>query len=42
VTGALLGALHGRGSLPATWLDMLVERLEIEAEAEALAGAATA
>jgi ADP-ribosylglycohydrolase len=42
VTGALLGALHGRGSLPATWLDMLVERIEIEAEAEALAGAATA
>jgi ADP-ribosyl-[dinitrogen reductase] hydrolase len=42
VTGALLGALHGRGSLPATWLDMLVERTEIETEAEALAGAATA
>jgi hypothetical protein len=42
VTGALLGAMHGRGSLPATWLDMLVERTEIEAEAEALAGAATA
>ncbi|MDQ4108360.1 MAG: ADP-ribosylglycohydrolase family protein, partial [Actinomycetota bacterium] len=42
VTGALLGALHGRGSLPATWLDVLVERLEIEAEAEALAAAATA
>lgn len=40
VTGALLGALHGRSSLPTTWLDVLVERAEIEAEAEALAGAA--
>jgi ADP-ribosylglycohydrolase len=40
VTGALLGALHGRGSLPARWLDVLVERAEIEAEAEAIPDAA--
>jgi ADP-ribosyl-[dinitrogen reductase] hydrolase len=42
VTGALLGALHGRASLPTTWLDVLVQRTEIEAEAEALADAASA
>jgi len=41
VTGALLGALHGRGSLPRAWLEKLVDRRAIEAEAEALAGAAT-
>jgi hypothetical protein len=42
VTGALLGALHGRGSLPARWLDVLVERVAIEAEADSLADAAVA
>jgi len=42
VTGALLGALHGRGGLPPAWLGKLVDRPAIEAEAEALAGAATA
>jgi ADP-ribosyl-[dinitrogen reductase] hydrolase len=42
VTGALLGALHGRASLPDTWLVSLAERNAIEAEAESLAGAATA
>ena len=42
VTGALLGALHGRGGLPPAWLEKLVDRRAIEAEAEALAGAATA
>ena len=42
VTGALLGALHGRGRLPPAWLGKLVDRPAIEAEAEALAGAATA
>jgi ADP-ribosyl-[dinitrogen reductase] hydrolase len=42
VTGALLGALRGRASLPTMWLDVLVERVEIEAEAEALADAASA
>jgi ADP-ribosyl-[dinitrogen reductase] hydrolase len=40
VAGALLGALHGRDALPAAWLDSLVERDEIEEEAEALADAA--
>ena len=41
VAGALLGALHGRGALPAVWLEKLVDRQAIEAEAEALADAAT-
>jgi ADP-ribosylglycohydrolase len=41
VTGALLGALHGLGGLPPAWLEKLVDRPAIEAEAEALAGAAT-
>jgi ADP-ribosyl-[dinitrogen reductase] hydrolase len=41
VTGGLLGALHGRAALPSAWLEKLVERRAIEAEAEALAGAAT-
>jgi ADP-ribosyl-[dinitrogen reductase] hydrolase len=40
VTGALLGALHGREALPGAWLEKLVDRQAIEAEAEALAGAA--
>jgi ADP-ribosylglycohydrolase len=39
-TGALLGALHGRGALPGDWLEKLVDRQAIEAEAEALADAA--
>lgn len=42
VTGALLGALHGRGGLPPAWLEKLADRQAIDAEAEALAGAATA
>ncbi len=42
VTGALLGALHGREALPSAWLEKLVDRQAIEAEAEALADAATA
>ena len=42
VTGALLGALHGREALPSAWLEKLVDRQAIEAEAEALATAATA
>jgi ADP-ribosylglycohydrolase len=37
VAGALLGALHGRAGLPAVWLERLVDREEIEAEAQALA-----
>ena len=37
VTGALLGALHGREELPSAWLEKLVDRQAIEAEAEALA-----
>ncbi|MGZ8651761.1 MAG: ADP-ribosylglycohydrolase family protein [Actinomycetota bacterium] len=37
VTGALLGALHGRPGLPSTWLDGLQDRSAIEAEALALA-----
>lgn len=40
VTGALLGALHGRGALPPSWVEKLAERDAIEAEAEALAAAA--
>jgi ADP-ribosylglycohydrolase len=40
VTGALLGALHGRTSLPTAWLDVLVERTQIEAEAVNLADTA--
>ena len=39
VTGALLGALHGRDAFPGAWLEKLVDRQAIEAEAEALAGA---
>ncbi|HEX6400416.1 MAG TPA: ADP-ribosylglycohydrolase family protein [Actinomycetota bacterium] len=42
VAGALLGALHGRPSLPEPWLDRLVDAPEIEGEAESLALAATA
>jgi len=42
VSGALLGALHGRGALPTAWLEKLVDRQAIESEAEALAEAATA
>ena len=42
VSGALLGALHGQARLPDTWLGALADRSEIRAEAEALAGAATA
>ena len=42
VTGALLGALHGRDALPSAWLEKLIDRRAIEAEAGALAGAATA
>ena len=42
VTGALLGALHGREALPGAWLEKLVDRQAIEAEAETLARAATA
>jgi ADP-ribosyl-[dinitrogen reductase] hydrolase len=41
VTGALLGARHGRGGLPPAWLEKLADRQAIEAEAEALASAAT-
>jgi ADP-ribosyl-[dinitrogen reductase] hydrolase len=41
VTGALLGALHAREALPSAWLEKLVDRQAIEAEAEALAGAMT-
>jgi ADP-ribosyl-[dinitrogen reductase] hydrolase len=37
VTGALLGAVHGRAGLPDAWLGRLVDRQAIEAEAEALA-----
>jgi ADP-ribosyl-[dinitrogen reductase] hydrolase len=37
VTGALLGALHGRGGLPDAWLGTLAERENIEREAEELA-----
>jgi ADP-ribosyl-[dinitrogen reductase] hydrolase len=37
VTGALLGALHGRAALPSAWLVKLVDREAIEREAEALA-----
>ena len=37
VTGALLGAFHGRASLPRTWLGKLVELASIDAEAVALA-----
>jgi ADP-ribosyl-[dinitrogen reductase] hydrolase len=42
VAGALLGARHGRRALPEGWLAKLAERDGIEAEAEALARAATA
>jgi ADP-ribosyl-[dinitrogen reductase] hydrolase len=42
VTGALLGALHGREALPSAWLEKLADRRAIEAEAEALADAPTA
>ena len=40
VTGALLGALHGREALPTAWLEKLADRQAIEAEGEALADAA--
>ncbi len=40
VAGALLGALHGRAGLPATWLDRLRDRVAIEDEAAALAALA--
>jgi ADP-ribosyl-[dinitrogen reductase] hydrolase len=40
VTGALLGALHGRQGLPAAWLDALVDRERLEADAAALAALA--
>jgi ADP-ribosyl-[dinitrogen reductase] hydrolase len=36
VAGALLGALHGRGGLPEAWLERLVDREAIEADAESL------
>ena len=42
VTGALLGAHHGREALPSAWLEKLADRQAIEAEAEALATAAAA
>jgi ADP-ribosyl-[dinitrogen reductase] hydrolase len=42
VAGALLGALHGRTSLPDAWLDVLLDRGAIEEEAEELAVAASA
>ncbi|HWL90419.1 MAG TPA: ADP-ribosylglycohydrolase family protein [Actinomycetota bacterium] len=42
VTGALLGALHGREGLPSAWLEKLLDRQAIGTEAEALANAATA
>jgi ADP-ribosyl-[dinitrogen reductase] hydrolase len=42
VTGALLGALHGREALPSAWLEKLADRQAIEEEAEALATAAAA
>ena len=41
VTGALLGALHGREGLPQDWLAKLVDREDLEADAEALARFAT-
>jgi ADP-ribosyl-[dinitrogen reductase] hydrolase len=37
VTGALLGALHGREGLPEAWLAKLVDREDLEADASALA-----
>ena len=37
VTGALLGALHGRGDLPEAWLATLVGRQDLEADAATLA-----
>jgi ADP-ribosyl-[dinitrogen reductase] hydrolase len=40
VTGALLGAHHGREALPSAWLEKLADRQAIEPEAEALATAA--
>jgi len=40
VAGALLGAAHGRGAIPAAWLGTLAERDTIEQEAEALAALA--
>jgi ADP-ribosyl-[dinitrogen reductase] hydrolase len=40
VTGALLGALHGRGGLPPAWLERLAERPALESEALELAAAA--
>jgi ADP-ribosyl-[dinitrogen reductase] hydrolase len=40
VAGALLGALHGRRGLPPAWLERLVDREAIEADAVDLAGLA--
>jgi ADP-ribosylglycohydrolase len=40
VAGALLGALHGRGGLPPAWLERLVDREAIEADAVDLVGLA--
>jgi ADP-ribosyl-[dinitrogen reductase] hydrolase len=37
ITGALLGALHGAGQLPAAWLEQLEDRPRIEALADSLA-----
>ena len=37
VSGALLGALHGRDAIPVGWLDRLAERDAIEREAAELA-----
>ena len=37
VAGALLGALHGRGGLPTTWLEHVADRGALEADAMALA-----
>jgi len=37
VTGALLGAAHGRSALPQDWLKVLADRASIEAEAGQLA-----
>jgi ADP-ribosylglycohydrolase len=40
VTGALLGALHGRSGLPGPWLDRLADAEAIEREANELTAAA--
>ena len=41
MAGALLGAFHGREGLPEPWLAKLVDREDLEADAEALARFAT-